>query len=132
MPTKDNQRQIVVCGPIWVRRWVEEELAGTHCVAVAATSCADAIAAVLSMDPRSPSVLVVDIDMLSPAQQSELSALGDHGWYGTFVALGDVSPALETALRITHVIRRPLGSEALRSICLALREARDTVRMQPA
>jgi hypothetical protein len=128
----EHQRRIIVYGPKVVVRWVEEELAGTPCTPCVVTSCSDAIAAVLSADPRSPAVLVVDIDVLTPQQRSELAALGDHGWYGTFVALGDVSPGLEAALRITHVIRRPLGSEKLRSICLALRETRETVRMQPA
>ena len=126
----EHPRRIVVCAPQAVVRWVEEELAGTACVLSVATSCADAIAAVVAADPRSPAVLVVDIDMLSAQQRRELAALDDHGWFGTFVALGDVSPALEDALRITHVIPRPLGSETLRSICLALRDVRDTVRMQ--
>ena len=126
----EHQRRIVICASRSVVRWVEEELAGTPCVPYVAASCADAIAAVISADPRCPAVLVVDLDMLTPPQRSEFAALDDHGWYGTFVALGDVSPVLEAALGITHVIRRPLGSEALRSICLALREGRDTVRMQ--
>jgi hypothetical protein len=110
------------------RRWITEELAGLMCVPFFVDSLGAAFEA-LANEPRRR-VIVIDYESLSKDDRIELRALRNWVSTGTFIALGNVREHLRAPLRITHVIARPFGSEALRGIVDELDGQRDTIRLR--
>lgn len=110
------------------RRWITEELAGLLCVPHFVPSLGAAFEA-LANEPRRR-VIVIDYESLSKEELVELRALRNWVSTGTFIALGHVREHLRAPLRITHVLPRPFGSEALRNIVDELDGQRDTVKLR--
>jgi hypothetical protein len=106
------------------QRWVTEELRGLPCTATFVTSLRGAFEALAEEFRRR--VILIDYDALSKEELVELRALRKRMPAGTFIALGNVREHLRAPLRLTHVLPRPLGSEALREIVDALDRHRDT------
>jgi hypothetical protein len=109
------------------QRWITEELTGLPCTAYFAPSLRDAFDAIAEEYRRR--VMVIDVDWLSKEELLDLRTLRKRGATGTFIGLGQVRDNLRTALRVTHVLPRPLGSEALRVIVAELDQQRDTVEL---
>jgi hypothetical protein len=123
-----SSRRIVLCArDAAVRRWVVEELAGDPSPVMVAESVSEAVFAI-SEGGRNQ-LLIVDIDELGEPELLELQTVRGLGWSCPFVGLGQVSRQLRTSLRITHVVPRPFGSEALRVILSRVQIARDTVEL---
>jgi hypothetical protein len=74
-------------------------------------------------------VLIIDFDALSKEELVELRALRKHMPGGTLIVLGEIREQVRAALRVTHVLPRPLGSEALRVIVDGLDRQHDTVEL---
>ena len=110
-----------------VQRWITEELNSLPCAPHFTTSLAAAFAALADEVRRR--VIVIDYDALSKEQLVELRGLRKRHPAGTFIALGQVREHVRAALRITHVLPRPLGSEALRVIVAELDGQRDTLEL---
>lgn len=107
-----------------VQRWITEELSALPCVPHFATSLRGAFEALAEEFRRR--VLIVDYDTLTKEELVELRTFRTRNQSGTFIALGNVREHLRAPLRITHVLPRPLGSEALRNIVDELECQRDT------
>jgi hypothetical protein len=110
------------------QRWIAEELSGLPCVPFFATSLRAAFEALTEEFRRR--VILIDYDALSKDELVELRALRKRIPTGTFIALGHIREHLRAPLRVTHVLPRPLGSEALRDIVDALERHRDTVQLR--
>jgi hypothetical protein len=110
-----------------VQRWINEELSSLACVPCFTTSLVATFAALADEVRRR--VMIIDYDALSKDQLVELRGLRKRHPAGTFIALGQVREHVRAALRITHVLPRPLGSEALRVIVAELDSQRDTLEL---
>ena len=109
------------------QRWIAAELANLSCVPFFTASLPAAFEALREEIRRR--VLIIDIDALSKEELVELRTLRKQLPSGTFIALGQVREHVRAPLRITHVLARPLGSEALRVIVDELDRQRDTVKL---
>ena len=110
-----------------VQSWIAEELSGIPCAPYFAASLRAAFEA-LNEEVRRR-VIIVDYDALSKEDLVELRGLRKRVPSGTFIALGEVREHLRAALRITHALPRPLGSETLRILVDELDWQRDTVEL---
>jgi len=110
-----------------VRRWIAEDVNSLPCMPYFATSLHEAFDAVREETGRR--VLIIDYDDLSKEELIDLRALRKQLLSGTFIVLGHVREHVRAALRVTHVLPRPLGSEALRVIVDELDRQRDTVEL---
>lgn len=110
-----------------LQRWIQQELQGLRCVPYFTTSLRAAFEA-LGEEVRRR-VLIVDYDALTKEELVELRALRKRFQSGTFIALGEVREHLRAPLRVTHVLERPLGSEALRVLVDELENQRDTAEI---
>jgi hypothetical protein len=106
------------------RRWITEELSGLVCVPHFAVSLQAAFEALEAEVRRR--VIVIDYESLSKEELVELRGLRKRVPTGTLILLGHVREHLRAPLRATHVLPRPLGSEALRDIVDDLDHTRDT------
>jgi len=110
-----------------VRAWITEELSGIPCAPHFATSLRAAFDAFGEPVPRR--VIIIDYDALSKEDLVELRGLRKRVPSGTFIALGEVREHLRAALRITHALPRPLGSESLRILVDELDWQRETIEL---
>jgi hypothetical protein len=110
------------------QRWINEELHGMRCTPFFAPSLAAAFEALVEEFRRR--VILIDYDALTKEQLVELRSLRKRFPTGTFIALGNIREHLRAPLRVTHVLPRPLGSEALRDIVDGLERHRDTVELR--
>ena len=111
-----------------VQRWITEELAGMPCVIHFAPTLRAAFEALAEEFRRR--VIIIDYDDLSKEDLVELRGLRNRMPTGTFIALGQVREHLRAPLRVTHVLPRPRGSEALRMIVDELDRQRDTAELR--
>jgi CheY-like chemotaxis protein len=94
------------------RRWVDEELEGTHLHVEVANAAADVVARLKALD--APGIAIVDFDALGAVHLEQLKAIRDAGWSGVFVSLGTIPWQLRQSLRVRFVFAAPYGSERLR------------------
>jgi len=106
------------------QRWITEELNSLPCMPYFASSLRAAFEALAEEFRRK--VFIVDYDVLSKDELVELRMLRTRNASGTLIALGNVREHLRAPLRMTHVLPRPFGSEALRNIIDELDRQRDT------
>ncbi|HEY5926777.1 MAG TPA: hypothetical protein VIV11_34055 [Kofleriaceae bacterium] len=109
-----------------VQRWIAEEVKDLACVPYFAGSLREAFDALGEEVLRR--VLILDYEALSKEELVELRALRKRVANGTFIVLGQVREHVRAAIRVTHVLARPLGSEALRVIVDELDRQRDTLK----
>jgi len=111
------------------QRWITEELRGLPCTPHFAPTLRAAFEALGEEYRRR--VILIDYDALSKEELVELRALRQRQSTGTFIALGNIREHHRAPLRVTHVLPRPLGSEALRDIVDELSDRRrDTVNLR--
>jgi hypothetical protein len=110
-----------------VQRWIIEDVHSLSCAPYFTPSLRAAFDA-LSDEVRRR-VLIVDYDALSKEEIVEIRTLRNLVPGGTFILLGQVREHVRAALRATHVLPRPLGSEGLRVIIDGLDRQRDTVKL---
>lgn len=108
-----SARVLVYAPGLW-EDWVEGELAGGAIVQSCRTF-AMAVAALLDDPPPRAQMLVVDFDALTALDLVALCGLRERGWFGAVVAIGDVDQGLAYAASITHVLRPPCKTGALRA-----------------
>lgn len=99
-----------------VRRWIEAEHSGHLGTVTHAANVKDAITAMSRVGGSIRSVLIVDADDVREHDLLDLEAFLVKGWGGVVVAIGRVSPRLKRRIGVALVIKRPLGSEALRTV----------------
>lgn len=109
--------------------WVERELIHTRALVQIARTMRDLVAALVEDPPPRPQVLIADFDDMRAAELLELHTLRDRGWFGSVLAIGDVSLALTRSLRIERTFSAPLPPNALRSMLTTMDHERQTVRM---
>lgn len=112
-----------------VMRWIEEELAELLLTRQVARSAREIVSALVEDPPPRPQLLVADFDSLTAGDVLGLHAIRDHGWFGSLIALGDVSDELRASLNIERILARPLGSEVLRKAVTQVGLDRETTKM---
>lgn len=112
-----------------VQRWIEHELDRDRAMVQTAHSVKGLIKALVEDPVPRPSVLVVDVDNVSPGELLELHNLRQLGWFGSIVAIGHTPPALRASLWIDHVLTPPLVRDQLRDAISSLRSPLPTVRI---
>jgi DNA-binding NtrC family response regulator len=122
-------RHVILCAadPA-IRRWVSEELAGEACDVLETETVAELVAAVAA-SARRP-VLILDVDALSATDLVELQPLRQQRRVAAAIGLGTVPRDVRAAVRITHVVPRPFGSEGLRVILSETDDERDTFELK--
>jgi hypothetical protein len=98
-----------------VMAWVESELGGQAFSLQVARSAREIVTALVDDPPPRAQILVSDFDALSASDVLGLHAIRDRGWFGSIVALGNVSPELRASLSVEQVLGRPLVAEQLRT-----------------
>ena len=94
--------------------WIESELGGSTMLArKAVETIADIVARLVDDPPPRPQMLIADFDAIDAAEALRLHGVRERGWFGTIIALGDVSQALQTSLNIECVVPRPFASQSL-------------------
>ncbi len=107
-----------------VLRWIRIELSDVlHDEHV--TETVPALCSRLSASTAEPvDAAIVDFDAMSASELAQLGRARRSGFDGDLVALGRVAAETEDRLSIRIVLRRPFGSEALRTAIESIAEAR--------
>lgn len=112
-----DRRLVALCSSVQLRSWIEAEVSGL----VSQRSYAADVGALIGLLTRGGAsqseLLVLDLDLLSPAHTVGLKlGIEERWWNGTVIAIGMQRSMHLRYLTIAHTIGRPLGSESLRSI----------------
>ena len=99
-----------------VRRWIDAEHQGHLGTVTHAATTKEAIAAMSHVGGSIRSVLIVDADDVREHDLLDFEAFLAKGWGGVVVAIGAVSPRMKRRIGVALVIKRPLGSEVLRTV----------------
>jgi hypothetical protein len=110
-------------------RFLENELGREPTMLQVSRGVKDLVAALIDDPPPRPQILVIDLELLSPAEILHLHSVRDHGWCGTIIALGRVSASLRASLAITAVLPFPLAEDALHDVLAELRFDAQTMRL---
>jgi hypothetical protein len=111
VPAGEVTRAILCAPEAQCERWIAE-LAHTPIILQVARSVSNAVAALVEDPPPRPQVLVADVDAMTPGEILHLHAIRDHGWLGTLIVVGAVSPSLQLSLGVAQVVR---GADSLRA-----------------
>jgi hypothetical protein len=115
-PANEPNRILIFAPDAEVMAWVEAELGGESFTLQVARSAREIVRALVDDPPPRAQILVSDFDALSASDVLGMHAIRDRGWFGSIIALGNVSPELRASLSIEHVVARPLTTEQLRKI----------------
>ena len=112
-----------------VASWIEHELVGERASLQLARAIREVVAALIEDPPPRPQMSIIDFDTLTPAQVLDLHRIREQGWFGSIIALGEVSDDLRASLNIDQVIPRPFRTDVLRKAVRALGLMRPTTKM---
>lgn len=126
----DHQVRILVYSPAPDRtRFIDNELARGGATIQIARDVKDLVHALVDEPPPRPQVLVIDLDLLPPAEILHLHTLPQQGWFGTIIAVGRVPASLRASLNIATVIGFPLSEDSFREAIGELRFDAKTMRL---
>jgi hypothetical protein len=109
--------------------WIERELSGLGLAMQIARTVRDAVAALIEDPPPRPQIMAADFDAMTAADVLQLHAIRDGGWFGSLIAIGNVSDDLTKSLNIDRVLPRPLVDEVFRKAVNQVGLDRPTTRI---
>jgi hypothetical protein len=113
------------------RASLDDALRGVPHAVRCVTKTRDAVTSLIDEPPPRPQILVVDFDALTATDVLELHAIRERGWFGSIIALGDVSADLRRSLAIEHVVALPLAGATLRRAIARVGIDQTTRQMTP-
>jgi hypothetical protein len=96
-------------------RWIEDELAFEPVPMRLVRSIEDVVRALTEDSSQAPEALVGDFSAVDAGEEQRLRSIREHGWSGTVIAIGNISPGLREALRVDTVLDATLASADLRT-----------------
>jgi hypothetical protein len=133
VPTNENVRsrnRVLLYAPAAdVMRWIEAELVDQPIALQIARTVPEIVRVLVEDPPPRPQLLVADVDAIAPADVLGLHDIRDRGWFGSVIALGEVSAPLRASLNIERVLARPLERYALRDAVIEVGLGNKTTRM---
>jgi hypothetical protein len=102
-------------------RFIAIDLAREPSVVHVARGIREVVTALVDAPSPRPQVLVIDLDLLPPAELLHLHTVRDRGWNGAIIALGRVPATIRRSLGVTSVIALPLVEDTLRDAFAPIR-----------
>lgn len=124
----ERSRALVFARDEAVLAHIETELTAENLTIQVARSAPDIVAALSTDPPPRPQIFVADFDALDAAEVLQIHAIRE-AWYGSVLAIGNVSLELQKSLNIERVIAHPLEADTLRKAVRAIGLDRATTRI---
>jgi len=130
-PKRDDVNRVIVFAPdAQTAGWIQHELDGQPVEVQLGGTLEEVIRALVEAPPPRAQILIADFDAMTPADVLRIHALREQGWFGSIVALGEVSDDLRKSLAVDTVLGRPFSRNQLPNAVTAVGLHRATTKMK--